>query len=40
MGQTPVLTSQELDYVCQTYFVKPMGITDYDAIGEEGKPMA
>ena len=35
MGQTPQLTSQELDYVCATYFVKPMGITDYDAIGED-----
>jgi hypothetical protein len=39
MGQTPQLTSQELDYVCATYFVKPMGITDYDAIGEEPKPI-
>ena len=39
MGQTPQLSSQELDYVCATYFVKPMGITDYDAIGEEPKPM-
>lgn len=39
MGQTPTLTSQELDYVCQTYFVKPMGITDYDAIGDEAKSM-
>jgi hypothetical protein len=35
MGQTPQLTSQELDYVCATYFVKPMGITDYDAIGDD-----
>jgi SpoVK/Ycf46/Vps4 family AAA+-type ATPase len=39
MGQAPQLTSQELDYVCQTYFVKPMGITDYDAIGDEAKPI-
>jgi hypothetical protein len=39
MGQTPQLSSQELDYVCATYFVKPMGITDYDAIGEEPKPI-
>ncbi len=39
LGQTPILSSQELDYVCQTYFVKPMGITDYDAIGNEGKNM-
>jgi hypothetical protein len=39
MGQPPQLTSQELDHVCQTYFVKPMGITDYDAIGEEPKPI-
>jgi hypothetical protein len=38
MGQIPQLTSQELDYVCQTYFVKPMGITDYDAIGEASEP--
>lgn len=38
-GQKPQLTSQDLDYVCQTYFVKPMGITDYDAIGEEPKAM-
>lgn len=36
-GQPPQLTSQELDSVCQTYFVKPMGISDYDAIGEEPK---
>ncbi len=35
LGQSPKLTAQELDHVCQTYFVKPMGITDYDAIGEE-----
>ena len=35
MGQTPQLTSQELDYVCATYFVKPMGITDYDSIGDD-----
>jgi hypothetical protein len=28
-----------LDYVCQTYFVKPMGVTDYDAIGDEPKAM-
>jgi hypothetical protein len=35
--QAPQLTSQELDYVCQTYFVKPMGVTDYDAIGDEPK---
>ena len=38
-GNKPQLTSQDLDYVCQTYFVKPMGITDYDAIGEEPKSM-
>ncbi|MFA5110661.1 MAG: hypothetical protein WC443_04570 [Desulfobaccales bacterium] len=37
LEQTPQLTSQELDYVCQTYFVKPMGLTDYDAIGDEAK---
>jgi hypothetical protein len=37
LKQTPQLTSQELDYVCQTYFVKPMGVTDYDAIGDEPK---
>ncbi len=41
MGQEPQLTSQELDYVCQTYFVKPMGITDYDAINNaEAKAMS
>ena len=28
----PQLTSTELDYVCQTYFVKPMSISDYDAV--------
>jgi hypothetical protein len=39
MKQEPQLTSQELDYVCQTYFVKPMGVTDYDAIGDEPKAM-
>ena len=39
LEQTPQLTSQELDYVCQTYFVKPMGVTDYDAIGDEPKPI-
>jgi hypothetical protein len=32
MDQAPHLSSSELDYVCQTYFVKPMGITDYDAV--------
>jgi len=32
MEQSPLLTSAELDYVCQTYFVKPMGISDYDAV--------
>jgi hypothetical protein len=35
LGQEPRLTTEELDYVCQSYFVKAMGITDYDAIGEE-----
>jgi hypothetical protein len=35
LGREPRLTSQELDLVCQTYFVKPMGVTDYDAICEE-----
>jgi hypothetical protein len=39
LEQTPQLTSQELDYVCQTYFVKPMGVTDYDTIGDEAKSM-
>jgi len=39
LDQTPQLTSQELDYVCQTYFVKSMGVTDYDAIGAEPKPI-
>jgi hypothetical protein len=39
LGQPPRLTSQELDYVCQTYFVKPMGVTDYDTISEEAKSM-
>jgi len=37
LEQKPQLTSQELDYVCQTYFVKPMDVTDYDAIGDEPK---
>jgi hypothetical protein len=37
LEKKPELTSQELDYVCQTYFVKPMGVTDYDAIGDEPK---
>jgi hypothetical protein len=37
LEKQPELTSQELDYVCQTYFVKPMGVTDYDAIGDEPK---
>jgi hypothetical protein len=37
LERQPELTSQELDYVCQTYFVKPMGVTDYDAIGDEPK---
>jgi hypothetical protein len=31
-GQTPQLTTQELDEVCQSYFVKVMGIADYDAL--------
>ncbi len=39
LEQKPQLTSQELDYVCQTYFVKPMGVSDYDAIGDEPKAM-
>jgi hypothetical protein len=39
LEQPPQLTSQELDYLIQTYFVKPMGITDYDAVGEEPKPI-
>ena len=37
LEKQPELTSQELDYVCQTYFVKPMGVTDYDAIGDGPK---
>jgi hypothetical protein len=37
--QAPHLTSQELDYICQTYFVKPMNVTDYDAIGDEPTPI-
>jgi hypothetical protein len=32
LEQEPQLTSTELDFVCQTYFVKPMGISDYDAV--------
>ena len=35
LGVRPVLTHQELDWACQSYFVKPLGIDDYDAISED-----
>jgi hypothetical protein len=38
-GQEPRLTSQEMDSVCETYFIKPMGIKDYDALEAEPKPI-
>jgi biotin operon repressor len=39
LDQPPQLTSQELDFVCQTYFIKPLGVTDYDAVGDQAKAM-
>jgi hypothetical protein len=38
LGQRPRLDAEDLEYVCQTYFVKPMDITDYDAIGSFSDP--
>lgn len=34
-GREPQLTIQELDNACQSYFVKALGITDYDALPTE-----
>ncbi len=38
LGQEPLLTAEELDSVCQTYFIKQADITDYDTIGDIGEP--
>lgn len=41
LGKKPQLTAEELEYVCQTYFVKQTDIDDYDTIGALGavKPL-
>jgi hypothetical protein len=33
LGVKPQLSHEELDHVCQTYFIKQADITDYDAFG-------
>ena len=38
LGQKPQLTAEELDSVCQSYFLKQADITDYDTIGNIGEP--
>lgn len=38
LEQKPRLTAEDLEQVCQTYFVKQTEITDYDSIGNLGKP--
>ncbi len=38
MGQEAQLTAEDLEYVCQTYFVKQAEITDYDTISNVGEP--
>jgi hypothetical protein len=38
LGLEPQLTDDELDSVCQTYFVKQPDITDYDTVGNLGNP--
>ncbi len=36
LGQRPRLSPEELEHVCQTYFVQQASITDYDTIGDIG----
>ncbi len=38
LGRQPELTADDLDYVCQTYFVKQADITDYDTISNVTEP--
>ena len=38
LGKQPQFTADDLDYVCQTYFIKQADITDYDTIGNIGEP--
>lgn len=38
LGQKPHLSADDLDYVCQTYFIKQAEITDYDTISNVGDP--
>jgi hypothetical protein len=38
LGQQPQLSADNLEYVCQTYFIKQADITDYDTIGNIGEP--
>ncbi|MCX5889642.1 MAG: ATPase [Deltaproteobacteria bacterium] len=38
LGQQPQLTADDLENVCQTYFIKQADITDYDTIGNIGEP--
>jgi hypothetical protein len=35
----PQLTYEDLDLACQTYFIKSMGIVDFDEEGDEPKPI-
>jgi hypothetical protein len=36
---TPQLTYEELDLACQTYFIKSLGIGDFDQVSKEPKPI-
>jgi hypothetical protein len=39
LEKTPQLTYEDLDLACQTYFIKSMGIVDFDKASEEPKPI-
>lgn len=39
LGQTPQLTYEALDLACQTYFIKSLGVGDFDEVHEEPKPI-
>jgi hypothetical protein len=38
LGRQAQLTADDLDSICQTYFIKQADITDYDTIGNIGEP--
>ena len=39
LEKTPQLTYEDLDLACQTYFIKSLGIIDFDEASEDPKPI-